>query len=69
MSRDCRRYAAARTEGQASDQIQVPPFQPAAARVYPTTYHIYAHFRLYVIACVLATAFLSRHQLAQRPPH
>ena len=54
MSRDRRRYAAARTEGQASAQIQVPPFQPAAVGVYPTTYHICVHFRPYVIACVLA---------------
>ena len=43
-------------------------FQPEASRVYPTTCYICVHFRPYFIACVLATAFFSRRQLAGRPP-
>ena len=42
--------------------------QPAAARVYPAACRICVHFHPYVIAWVLATAFLSRRQLARRPP-
>ena len=42
-------------------------FQPADAHIYPSTCHICVHFSSYVIACILATTFLSRHQLAQWP--